>query len=372
MGEVRAARDLRLERDVAVKLLHPDLAAQPTVRERFEAEARAAARLVHPHVVSVFDSGEDAGVPFLVMERLSGRTVGDAISEGPMDPGDVRELGIQVLEALAAAHAAGLIHRDIKPANILAAGPGRWKVGDFGIAKSVQDVDRSLTSTGLIIGTPLYLPPERLAGAAATPGGDLYALGVVLHEALIGRRIPTPTTGLADLGSLEPLDAVRPALPADLVAVVQAATAAVPADRFGSALEMAAVLHNHAVPVATAPTVAFSGPGIDPTRTLDLPSGALPTATRMVPMRRPSGRRRGVAVTAGAAVVIAVIVVAVSLGGGKASPKPGAPSTPTTPAASAPASAAGSAPPGAPAASLTSLPAPLTNALNNLEQAVKK
>ena len=189
MGEVRAGQDLRLQREVAVKLLHPDLAVQPLVCKRFEAEARSAARLVHPNVVAVFDSGHDRGVPFLVMERLPGRTLADAIDEGPMDPCSVRRMATQVLDALAAAHGAGLIHRDIKPANILVAGPDDWKVADFGIAKGVSTIDPALTATGLVIGTPAYLPPERLAGGQATPSGDLYALGIVLHEALIGDRV---------------------------------------------------------------------------------------------------------------------------------------------------------------------------------------
>jgi serine/threonine protein kinase len=128
IGEVRAGRDLRLQREVAVKLLHPEVAAQPSARERFEAEARAAASVVHPNVVAVFDRGEQVGIPFLVMERLSGRTLADAIDEGPMDPATVRQLGVQVLDGLTAAHRAGLIHRDIKPANVLSAGPGTWKV----------------------------------------------------------------------------------------------------------------------------------------------------------------------------------------------------------------------------------------------------
>ena len=106
MGEVRTGRDLRLRREVAVKLLRPEMAIQPLVRERFEIEARAAATLVHPHVVAVFDSGEDTGIPYLVMERLSGRTLADAIDEGPMEPDAVVQIGLQILDALSAAHAA--------------------------------------------------------------------------------------------------------------------------------------------------------------------------------------------------------------------------------------------------------------------------
>src|ERR1700730_3693546 len=161
MGEVRAGRDLRLGRDVAIKLLRADMASQPAIRERFEHEARLAARLLHPHVVAVFDSGEEAGVPYLVMERLSGRTLADEIASGPLDCEVVRVIGIQILDALDAAHTANLVHRDVKPGNVLVATPGSWKVGDFGIAKSLEASDPSLTVLGMIIGTPAYLAPER-------------------------------------------------------------------------------------------------------------------------------------------------------------------------------------------------------------------
>ena len=173
MGEVHAAWDRRLERPVAVKTLRADVAAQPAARRRFESEARSAARLVHPNVVSVYDSGEDAGIPFMVMELLPGRSLRDEIAVGPMALHDVRSLAAQVLGALGAAHAAGIVHRDIKPGNILMTDDGRWKVGDFGIAKSVQMDGGDETATGMVLGTPAYLPPERLFGGEATPGGDL-------------------------------------------------------------------------------------------------------------------------------------------------------------------------------------------------------
>src|SRR5205085_5453763 len=166
MGEVWAARDLRLERDVAVKRLSPHLASEPGVRERFEAEARAAAGLNHPNVVAVFDSGEHDGVPFLVMELLPGRTLADELADGPLAPERARRIGAEVAAALAASHAAGVLHRDVKPGNVLLAADGTAKVGDFGIAKSTEGLD--LTTTGTIVGTAAYLAPERLAGAPAT------------------------------------------------------------------------------------------------------------------------------------------------------------------------------------------------------------
>lgn len=350
MGEVRAGRDLRLERDVAVKMLHPAMASQPTIRQRFEIEARAAARLVHPHVVAVFDSGEEAGIPFLVMERLDGRTLADAIDDGPMEPGALRQLGLQILSALGAAHAAGLLHRDIKPANVLSAGPGTWKVGDFGIAKSIEAADPALTATGLIVGTPAYVAPERLAGGSATPGSDLYSVGVVLYEAAIGLRGRGSVSSPSAFGRpLPPLDQVRPGLPPDLVASLTRATAPDPGARFGSASEMAAWLSGRVTqgpaapgpgPVpdpAIAPTVAL-GPTMAPTDVLARPA-PVPYALRAhrpapVAYVLPLHRRRAVFAAVAGALALVIVALAISLGGSNnasnATPRSPAPAPTTT------------------------------------------
>lgn len=326
MGEVRAGRDLRLERDVAVKLLRSEMASQPTVRQRFEVEARAAASLVHPHVVAVFDSGEESGVPFLVMERLDGRTLAEAIDDGPMEPGAVRQLGLQILSALGAAHAAGLIHRDIKPANVLAAGPGNWKVGDFGIAKSLEANDPALTSTGLIVGTPAYLAPERLAGGPATPSSDLYAVGVVLYEAAVGLRGRGSLSSLSAYGRPLPrLDQLRPDLPADLVAIVAKATASDPAARFGSAGEMAAWLRGQGVATSMAPTAATAAAAaLAATAALASPAptemlagalaGQLPGPI-LAPDAQLVSRRRALFAAVAAGVGLIIVALAISLGG---------------------------------------------------------
>jgi len=364
MGEVRAGRDLRLHRKVAVKLLRGDMAAQPMVRERFEAEARSAARLVHPHVVAVFDSGEDAGTLFLVMERLVGRTLADAIEDGPMDPGAVRELGVQILDALAAAHAAGLIHRDIKPANVLSAGQGSWKVGDFGIAKSVEVADPALTSTGLIIGTPAYLAPERLAGGQATAGGDLYAVGVVLYEALTGRRSRDLAPPMSPYGQpLPPLDGLRPGLPPDLVAAVTKAMDPDPAARFGSAHEMAACLEARALDSA-APPAARGYRQTGATQILRAPMTPEPLGHRV---GRSLRRLPRVGVTpAGVVRVAGVLIAGVALAAIVAISLRGHQSTST------PATTTSQVAPARPAGVPTTLLAPLlSDALNRLEQAVK-
>ena len=244
MAAVYAGTDRRLRRDVAVKLLHPEMAARPDVRRRFEAEARAAAGLAHANVVAVFDTGEHDGVPFIVMERLPGTTLADVLCDAPVDPRRVRGIAGDVLGALGAAHAAGIVHRDVKPGNILICDDGRAKVADFGIATRV---DADPTSAGHLIGTPAYLAPERLAGDAASPRSDLYSLGVVLYEALAGTKPFTGDPPLAvahaiQQGTYASLGEVRPGLDPRLVDAVERAMAREPAERFASAAAMAAAL----------------------------------------------------------------------------------------------------------------------------------
>jgi eukaryotic-like serine/threonine-protein kinase len=170
MAEVRDGWDIRLDRPVAVKLLHPMFTTQPDNRMRFDVEARAAAALNHPYIVSVHDSGEHNGTPYIVMERLSGQTLADVIARAPLPQPQVRSILDDVLSALATAHAAGVLHRDIKPANILFSPSGHAKVADFGIAKSAGSAP---TMTGEIVGTMAYLSADRIAGRPATVGDDL-------------------------------------------------------------------------------------------------------------------------------------------------------------------------------------------------------
>jgi serine/threonine-protein kinase len=248
MAEVRQSQDQNLQRPVAIKLLRADLASNPGLRARFEGEARSAARLRHPHVVSIFDTGEDDGVPFIVMELLPGDTLADRIRSGPLSEAAVRTLASQVLGALDAAHSAGILHRDVKPANILFDIDGAAKVGDFGIAKSMEaELETDLTTTGDVLGTPAYIAPERAEGKAATAVSDLWSLGVVLYEALANRR---PFSGdsafaaalAARQGSITPLSSLRPDLSPRLERVVERALSPNPADRFASAADMATAL----------------------------------------------------------------------------------------------------------------------------------
>ena len=231
MSEVYAAEDERLRRTVAVKLLRPELAARDDVRMRFEVEARSAAGLAHPHVVAVYDTGEDDGLPFIVMERLPGETLGDRIAAGPVDQGWLRDRVLEVLSALGTAHAAGIVHRDVKPGNILIAADGRAKIADFGIAKSLEPLpdEVELTGTNLLVGTPAYVAPERMAGNPATPASDLFSLGLVLYEAAAGGR---PADGVTLPLGIDP----------SLSAAIDRALRPNPTERFASAEEMAAAL----------------------------------------------------------------------------------------------------------------------------------
>jgi serine/threonine-protein kinase len=183
MGEVRRAYDRSLRRQVAVKLF-PRLESVRD-RARFESEARAAAAVAHPNVVIVHDVGTEP-VPFLVMELLPGGTLADALRRGPLPVARALDVMTDVLAGLGAAHSKGLIHRDVKPANVMFTADGRAKLADFGIATGLDSP--TSTASGALAGTPAYVAPERLAGAPAGTGSDIYSVGVMLYETLAGTR----------------------------------------------------------------------------------------------------------------------------------------------------------------------------------------
>ncbi|MDI3213508.1 PASTA domain-containing protein [Arthrobacter sp. AL12] len=185
MSTVYVATDRRLERDVALKVLHPHMTGDPQFLDRLGREAKAAARLSHPHVVGVLDQGEDDRVAYLVMEYIKGHTLRDVLKEkGALPPRLALALIDPVVEGLGAAHEAGLIHRDIKPENVLIADDGRIKLGDFGLARAIS----TSTSTGGLIGTVAYLSPELVLGRQADARSDIYSVGIMLYEMLTGRQ----------------------------------------------------------------------------------------------------------------------------------------------------------------------------------------
>ncbi len=245
MAEVRDAWDKRLGRPVAVKLLYPSVCTQPDTRRRFATEARAAAALNHPHVVAVHDSGVHDGRHYIVLERLPGQNLADVLARhGPLSSEHVRAIMRDVLSALGAAHASGVLHRDIKPANILFTHQGGVKIADFGVAKSA---DTPQTLTNRVFGTMAYLPADRIAGRPATPSDDLYALGVCAYEALTARRAypQDNLSALADAigaGQPAPLSSVRPDVDPALATTIERAMARDPRWRFATAAQMRASL----------------------------------------------------------------------------------------------------------------------------------
>ncbi len=245
MATVYEAIDLRLDRRVALKVMHPHLAADPGFVARFEREAKSAARLSHPHVVGVYDQGEADGLVYLAMEYIPGRTLRDVIREyGPLTAEQALVLLEPVLEALSAAHGAGLVHRDIKPENVLISHDGRVKVADFGLARAVATSDTNATA-GVLIGTVAYLAPEQVERGEADARSDVYAAGVCLFEMITGQ---VPHSGDSPLAvAYQHVNADVPA-PSDLVsgippeadAIVRAATRRDPLQRYGSTTDFLA------------------------------------------------------------------------------------------------------------------------------------
>jgi len=236
MGEVWRARDTRLDRVVAVKVLRPEFAGRPEFRDLLLREGRLAGRVSHPGVVQVrdYDDGSAGGVPYLVMEYVAGPSLAAVLrAEGALSPRRVLGLIAQAAEALGCAHAAGIVHCDVKPGNVLAGG-GRVKIADFGIAAAVGAVP--VTQAGLVMGTLAYLSPERMAGLPATPASDLYGLGMTAYECLTGRP---PFQGSPQAVALahrdRPLPPLPGTVPAPVAELVAALTAKDPQYRPGDA-----------------------------------------------------------------------------------------------------------------------------------------
>jgi eukaryotic-like serine/threonine-protein kinase len=242
------AFDEHLSRTVAIKLLHPHHAGDATVVERFQREARAAAGLSHPNVVRIYDTGRDDAIVWLVMELVEGPSLRDVLlAREPLDPVVVAAIGEQVARALAAAHAQGLVHRDIKPANILVASDGTVKVTDFGIAKALSGADETLTNPGTVMGTAAYVAPEQLESTDVDARADVYALGVVLYEALVGRPAfsgdtPAATAAMRLTYELLPPRRARADVPEELDAIVTRATRRERRERYADGAELAEAL----------------------------------------------------------------------------------------------------------------------------------
>jgi serine/threonine-protein kinase len=302
MSTVQLALDRRLERHVAVKLLAEHLADDPAFVSRFRREALAAARLVHPNVVQVFDFGFDeaAHQHFIVMEHVPGRSCAEMLREhGHLDLEQAVEIVAQACRGLDYAHRNGVVHRDVKPGNLLVTPEGVVKLADFGIAKATEQ--SSITQVGSVLGTAAYLAPEQARGEASGPRSDLYALGVVAYQLLSG-RLPYEATSLSELALKQqrelpsPLDELNPEVPRALAQAVAVALALEPEGRYESATAMEQAVRDGArgiapphVPTrATEATRVIGGrAGSDPTAETRTVSRRRP---QTVPARRPGGR----------------------------------------------------------------------------------
>jgi len=248
MSSVYKARDTLLERNVALKILHPQFGDDDEYVERFRREARAVARLSHPNIVTVIDRGDDgAGRQFIVFEYVEGENLKELVDRtGPLPVRRAIELTLQVAHGLAFAHEQGLVHRDVKPQNVLLNEAGEAKVTDFGIARSL-DVERGMTQTGTVLGTSNYIAPEQASGRPVEARTDVYSLGVVLYE-LLTAEVPFPGENFVAVAMKhinEPPPSLlerRPDVPVRLAAAVDRALAKDPEDRFPTMAAFAAEL----------------------------------------------------------------------------------------------------------------------------------
>jgi eukaryotic-like serine/threonine-protein kinase len=353
VARVHRAVDRHLERDVAVKVLDDEQArsADPSGRDRFLREARSAARLQHPHLVTIYDAGEDAGELFLVMELVDGQSLAALIGQrAPLPVDEAVSIAVQILDGLSAVHADGVIHRDVKPSNVLVDAAGRARLTDFGIAKRLDDIEQNLTSAGMVVGTPTYLAPEQATGDRLGVATDVYLVGLVLDEMLTGRR----PTGSA----LDPRR-VRSDVPAGVADAVVRATDADPKRRFQSATDMIEALRAVPPRVATLvfPAAAAAVPVAAPMagHTTVMPGNhpiveAEPTRAIAPVLVDPveAGPRFGPRMSGwwllAAAAIVLALVVGLLMVADAAPDKPGGPAL-STPGTSVPLAPVASAPP---------------------------
>jgi len=247
MGEVYRARDTRLDRIVAIKVLPAHISSDPNQRRRLGLEARVLSGLNHPNICSLYDVGNQDGVDFLVMEYLEGETLADRLHRGPLPTREVLRYGVEIADALEKAHRQGLIHRDLKPANIMLTSAGA-KLLDFGLAKvtgsrsAVESPDTeslSLSNDGMLLGTLQYMSPEQIECKEAGPQSDIFALGLVLYEMVTGQRASAGDSQVAIAGAIVasdplPITTLQPTAPRDLERIIKACLAKKPDDRWQS------------------------------------------------------------------------------------------------------------------------------------------
>jgi len=299
MSTVVSAFDQRLEREVAIKLLAEHLADDSQFVARFRREALAAARLVHPNIVQVFDFGldQDSHRQYIAMELIRGQSGAEILrDERVLDIRDALSIVSQACRGLEYAHRNGVVHRDVKPGNLLRNEEGVVKLADFGIAKAISE-ESSITQVGSVLGTAAYLAPEQAAGEQAGPAADLYALGVVTYQLLSG-RLPYEAQSLTELAlkqqrELPPrLDELNPAVPPQLAMAVDSALALDPRQRPASADELRHALADGARGIGPDPaTTRVAGPATTATSVLGAPQTATNVARAPVQQRQPRAPR---------------------------------------------------------------------------------
>ncbi len=326
MAEVYRARDIRLDRIVAIKTLRADLARDQIFQARFRREAQSAASLNHPNIVAVYDTGEDMAtgtpIPYIVMEFVDGRTVRDLLQDGHrLLPERSLEIIDGVLRALDYSHTAGIVHRDIKPGNVMVTRNGDIKVMDFGIARAMSDAQATMTQTAQVIGTAQYLSPEQARGERVDSRSDLYSTGCLLYELLTGRP---PFTGDSPVAiayqhvreNPVPPSQVDPDVPPWADAIVLKAMAKSPADRYQTAADMRADLQRAAsgLPVAAAPPTRadmYQGTRMMSTDPMTGRTSAIPAAADYdggYDQGRPGGGHRWIPWVLGLVLVLGVVV----------------------------------------------------------------
>src|ERR1700730_7220896 len=252
MGEVYRARDTRLERAVAIKILSAHLCQNAEARDRFDREARAISSLSHPNICHLYDVGEQDGISYLVMEYVEGETLGDRLHKGPLPLEQVLKVGAEICDELEKAHRSGVVHLDLKPSNIMLTKTGA-KLMDFGLAKPpvapvgagsssnpMATMSRPLTAEGTIVGTFQYMSPEQVEGKEADARSDIFALGAVLYEMITGKRAFEGKTTASTIAAIlaaepKPISTIQPRLPSVLERVVKACLEKDPDDRMQTA-----------------------------------------------------------------------------------------------------------------------------------------
>src|ERR1700687_1623678 len=275
MGEVYRARDSRLERDVAIKVLAQLVSSDPQRLRRFEVEAKAAAALNHPNILAVYQMGTYAGVPYLVSELLEGKTLTETIRRGPLPLRKVIDYGVQIAHGLAAAHAKGITHRDLKPDNLFVTREGRVKILDFGLAKvQLKETPNALAPTvtlpGVAMGTMGYMSPEQLRGLATDQRTDIFAFGAILYEMVMGKQSffkPTEADTISAILNEEPpsISQFSPDTPAALERGIRRCLEKNPEQRFHSASDLAFSLEALSDPSVSSPTAPSAVPKVEPT-----------------------------------------------------------------------------------------------------------